>query len=61
MSISEPSRTSPSDPVLILMDFLYYMYHNWILVLELDIWRWDELNVEVQCQSMSSNQNSRNL
>ena len=44
MSISEPSRTSPSDPVLILMDF-FIVYYNWILVLELEKWRWDEPNV----------------
>ena len=51
MSISEPSRTSPSDPVLILMGF-FIVYYNWVLVLELEIWRWDELNVELKCQSM---------
>ena len=50
MSISEPSRTSPSDPVLILMGF-FIVYYNWVLVLELEIWRWDELNVELKCQS----------
>ena len=53
MSISEPSRTSPSDPVLILMEFLIVVCYNWILVVViLEIWGWNEVNVKLKCQGM---------